>query len=197
MYISTDWLIDFSFFFGTFLHFFYKLYLTYFTCILMFLFCKIIYHFHISKKVLIICIKAVRVIFFHIQLSAYSWIQLVYLLASPFYQTVHARYHPSVLINKFSSWILTTHRFLSGFPLRIDSWDLIGLDLWALVLKHLSSCHLVVIILTSIHCYAITVGPACSPPPVRALRLLPQCQGPNPPPCAVGESKTTDSSSQW
>ncbi len=40
-----------------------------------------------------------------------------------------------------------------------------------------------------------TAGPAL-PPPVRALRPLPQCQGPNPPPSAVGEPKTTDNSSQ-
>ncbi|KAL0147979.1 hypothetical protein M9458_056706 [Cirrhinus mrigala] len=40
------------------------------------------------------------------------------------------------------------------------------------------------------------VGPACPPPPSRALRLLPQRQGPNPPPSAVGEPKTTDNSSQ-
>ncbi len=40
-----------------------------------------------------------------------------------------------------------------------------------------------------------TAGPAL-PPPVRALRPLPQWQGPNPPPSAVGEPKTTDNSSQ-
>ncbi len=40
-----------------------------------------------------------------------------------------------------------------------------------------------------------TAGPAL-PPPVRALRPLPQRQGPNPPPSAVGEPKTTDNSSQ-
>ncbi len=39
-----------------------------------------------------------------------------------------------------------------------------------------------------------TAGPAL-PPPVRALRPLPQRQGPNPPPSAVGEPKTTDNSS--
>ncbi len=33
------------------------------------------------------------------------------------------------------------------------------------------------------------------PPPVRALRPLPQRKGPNPPPSAVGEPKTTDNSS--
>ncbi len=41
-----------------------------------------------------------------------------------------------------------------------------------------------------------TAGPAL-PPPVRALRPLPQRQGPNLPPSAVGEPKTTDNSSQW
>ncbi len=41
-----------------------------------------------------------------------------------------------------------------------------------------------------------TAGSALSPPPVRALRPLPQRQGPNPPPSAVGEPKTTDNSSQ-
>ncbi|KAL1279937.1 hypothetical protein QQF64_014537 [Cirrhinus molitorella] len=40
------------------------------------------------------------------------------------------------------------------------------------------------------------VGPARPSPPVRALRPLPQRQGPNPPPSAVGEPKTTDNSSQ-
>ncbi len=40
-----------------------------------------------------------------------------------------------------------------------------------------------------------TADPAL-PPPVRALRPLPQRQGPNPPPSAVGEPKTTDNSSQ-
>ncbi len=40
-----------------------------------------------------------------------------------------------------------------------------------------------------------TAGPAL-PPPVRALRPLPQRQAPNPPPSAVGEPKTTDNSSQ-
>jgi hypothetical protein len=42
-----------------------------------------------------------------------------------------------------------------------------------------------------------TAGPALPPPPppVRALRPLPQRQGPNPP-SAVGEPKTTDNSSQ-
>ncbi|KAL0194692.1 hypothetical protein M9458_008264, partial [Cirrhinus mrigala] len=39
------------------------------------------------------------------------------------------------------------------------------------------------------------VGPAHPPPPSRALRPLPQRQGPNPPPSAVGEPKTTDNSS--
>ncbi len=33
------------------------------------------------------------------------------------------------------------------------------------------------------------VGPALPPPPVRALRPLPQRQGPNPPPSDVGELK--------
>ncbi len=42
-----------------------------------------------------------------------------------------------------------------------------------------------------------TAGSALPPPPVRALRPLPQRQGPNPPPSAVGEPKTTDNSSQW
>ncbi len=37
-----------------------------------------------------------------------------------------------------------------------------------------------------------TAGPALPPP----LRPLPQCQGPNHPPSAVGEPKTTDNSSQ-
>ncbi len=41
-----------------------------------------------------------------------------------------------------------------------------------------------------------TVGSALPPPPVRALRPLPQRKGPNPPPSAVGEPKTTDNSSQ-
>ncbi len=41
-----------------------------------------------------------------------------------------------------------------------------------------------------------TAGSALPPPPVRALRPLPQRQGPNPPPSAVGEPKTTDNSSQ-
>ncbi len=41
-----------------------------------------------------------------------------------------------------------------------------------------------------------TAGPALPPPPVRALRPLSQCQGPNPPPSAVGKPKTTDNSSQ-
>ncbi len=41
-----------------------------------------------------------------------------------------------------------------------------------------------------------TAGPA-RPPPVRALRPLPQRQAPNPPPSAVGEPKTTDNRSQW
>ncbi|KAL0153594.1 hypothetical protein M9458_051074, partial [Cirrhinus mrigala] len=36
------------------------------------------------------------------------------------------------------------------------------------------------------------VGPARPPPPSRALRPLPQRQGPNPPPSAVGEPKTAD-----
>ncbi len=39
--------------------------------------------------------------------------------------------------------------------------------------------------------------PAHPPPPVRALRPLPQRQGPNSPPSAVGEPKTSDNSSQW
>ncbi len=39
-------------------------------------------------------------------------------------------------------------------------------------------------------------GSALPPPPVRALRPLPQRKGPNPPPSAVGEPKTTDNSSQ-
>ncbi|KAL0146949.1 hypothetical protein M9458_057888 [Cirrhinus mrigala] len=39
------------------------------------------------------------------------------------------------------------------------------------------------------------VGPARPPPPSRALRPLPQHQGPNPPPSAVGEPKTTDNNS--
>ncbi len=34
------------------------------------------------------------------------------------------------------------------------------------------------------------------PPPVRAFRPLPQRQGPNPPPSAVVEPKTTNNSSQ-
>ncbi len=42
-----------------------------------------------------------------------------------------------------------------------------------------------------------TAGSALPPPPVRALRPLPQRKGPNPPPSAVGEPKTTDNSSQW
>ncbi len=42
-----------------------------------------------------------------------------------------------------------------------------------------------------------TAGSALPPPPVRALRPLPQHQGPNPPPSAVGEPKTTGNSSQW
>ncbi len=42
-----------------------------------------------------------------------------------------------------------------------------------------------------------TAGSALPPPPVRALRPLPQRQGPNPPPSAVGEPKTTYNSSQW
>ncbi len=42
-----------------------------------------------------------------------------------------------------------------------------------------------------------TAGSALPPPPARALRPLPQRQGPNPPPYAVGEPKTTDNSSQW
>ncbi len=33
------------------------------------------------------------------------------------------------------------------------------------------------------------MGPALPPPPVRALRPLPQRQGPNPPPSDVGELK--------
>ncbi len=41
-----------------------------------------------------------------------------------------------------------------------------------------------------------TAGSALPPPPVRALRPLPQRKGPNPPPSAVGEPKTTDNSSQ-
>ncbi len=41
-----------------------------------------------------------------------------------------------------------------------------------------------------------TAGSALPPPPVRALRPLPQRQGPNPTPSAVGEPKTTDNSSQ-
>ncbi len=41
-----------------------------------------------------------------------------------------------------------------------------------------------------------TAGSALPPPPVRALRPLPQCKGPNPPPSAVGEPKSTDNSSQ-
>ncbi len=41
-----------------------------------------------------------------------------------------------------------------------------------------------------------TAGSALLPPPVRALRPLPQRKGPNPPPSAVGEPKTTDNSSQ-
>ncbi len=40
------------------------------------------------------------------------------------------------------------------------------------------------------------VDPAHPPPPVRAIRPLQQCQGPNPPPSAVGKSKSTDSISQ-
>ncbi len=36
---------------------------------------------------------------------------------------------------------------------------------------------------------------AAGPAPVRALQLLPQRQGPNPPPSPVGEPKTTDNSS--
>ena len=39
-------------------------------------------------------------------------------------------------------------------------------------------------------------GPARPRPPVRALRPLPQRQGPHPPPSARGEPKTTDTSSQ-
>ncbi|KAL0199102.1 hypothetical protein M9458_007642, partial [Cirrhinus mrigala] len=39
------------------------------------------------------------------------------------------------------------------------------------------------------------VGPAHPPPSSRALRPLPQRQGPNPPPSAVGEPKTTDNNS--
>ncbi len=42
-----------------------------------------------------------------------------------------------------------------------------------------------------------TAGSALPPPPVRALWPLPQRQGPNPPPSAVGEPKSTDNSSQW
>ncbi len=42
-----------------------------------------------------------------------------------------------------------------------------------------------------------TAGSALPPPPVRALRPLPQRKGPNPPPSAVGEPKTTYNSSQW
>ncbi len=42
-----------------------------------------------------------------------------------------------------------------------------------------------------------TAGSALPPPPVRAFRPLPQRKGPNPPPSAVGETKTTDNSSQW
>ncbi len=42
-----------------------------------------------------------------------------------------------------------------------------------------------------------TAGSALPPPPVRALQPLPQRKGPNPPPSAVGEPKTTDNSSQW
>ncbi len=41
-----------------------------------------------------------------------------------------------------------------------------------------------------------TAGSALPPPPVRALRPLPQRKGSNPPPSAVGEPKTTDNSSQ-
>jgi lysophospholipase L1-like esterase len=41
-----------------------------------------------------------------------------------------------------------------------------------------------------------TAGPAHHPPPARALRPLPQRQGPNPSPSGVGEPKTTDNSSQ-
>ncbi len=41
-----------------------------------------------------------------------------------------------------------------------------------------------------------TAGSALPPPPVRALRPLPQRKGPNPPPSAVGEPKTTDNSTQ-
>ncbi len=41
-----------------------------------------------------------------------------------------------------------------------------------------------------------TAGSVLPPPPVRALQPLPQRQGPNPPPSAVGEPKTTDNSSQ-
>ncbi len=41
-----------------------------------------------------------------------------------------------------------------------------------------------------------TAGSALLPPPVRALRPLPQRKGPNPHPSAVGEPKTTDNSSQ-
>ncbi len=37
-----------------------------------------------------------------------------------------------------------------------------------------------------------TAGSALPPPPVRALRPLPQRKGPNPPPSAVGEPKTTN-----
>ncbi len=39
--------------------------------------------------------------------------------------------------------------------------------------------------------------PAHPPPPVRALQPLPQRQGPNPPPSALGEPKTSDNSFQW